>query len=230
MHHPSRILVLLCLLGAYVGFPLILEAATYQCQDPSGARILTDNPAQLQNCKIFQSENASSPQPKQSFRSPGYGDSAPDSTQNPGETNHHTSNDQTGTLEEITIPLTKMGGSLIVQAQLNQERSAQLILDTGASMTVLSTAIAIDLGILGTTDNELMTVNTAGGQVQVNVNYLSSLAVGSAQADHVAVAIHDLPDIPSHIEGLLGMSFLKHFLVTLDAEHGKLILRPRQES
>ena len=37
-------------------------------------------------------------------------------------------------------------------------------------MTVLSTNIAIDLGILGTTDTELLTVNTAGGSVQVNMN------------------------------------------------------------
>ena len=97
-------------------------------------------------------------------------------------------------------------------------------------MTVLSTNIAIDLGILGTTDNELLTVNTAGGSVQVNMNYLSSLSVGNAQAHHVAVAIHDLPDIPEQIEGLLGMSFLKHFLITLDAEHARLILRPKPSS
>jgi clan AA aspartic protease (TIGR02281 family) len=131
--------------------------------------------------------------------------------------------------EDITIPLTKNGGSFVVHAMLNQERSAQLIVDTGASMTVLSTQVAIDLGILGTTDNELLTVNTAGGSVQVNMNYLSSIAVGTAQATNVAVALHDLPDIPEHIEGLLGMSFLKHFLVTLDAEHARLILRPKQQ-
>ena len=97
-------------------------------------------------------------------------------------------------------------------------------------MTVLSTNIALDLDILGTTDNELLTVNTAGGSVQVNMNYLSSLNVGNAHAQNVAVAIHDLPDIPEQIEGLLGMSFLKHFLITLDAEHARLILRPKPPS
>jgi clan AA aspartic protease (TIGR02281 family) len=131
---------------------------------------------------------------------------------------------------DITIPLQKIGGSFVVQANLNNERTAHLIVDTGASMTVLSSNIAIDLGILGTTDNELLTVNTAGGSVQVNMNYLSLLQVGTAQAKNVAVAIHDLPDIPEQIEGLLGMSFLKHFLVTLDAEHARLILRPKPAS
>ena len=67
-------------------------------------------------------------------------------------------------------------------------------------MTVLSTDTAIDLGILGTTDNELLTVNTAGGSVQVNTNYLSSLRVGKAQATKVAVAIHDDDDVQVVLE------------------------------
>jgi clan AA aspartic protease (TIGR02281 family) len=140
------------------------------------------------------------------------------------------SNQDSSQDNDITIPLEKIGGSFVVQVNLNNERTAHLIVDTGASMTVLSTNIAIDLGILGTTDNELLTVNTAGGSVQVNMNYLSSLTVGNAQAHNVAVAIHDLPDIPEQIEGLLGMSFLKHFLITLDAEHARLILRPKPSS
>ena len=88
----------------------------------------------------------------------------------------------------------------------------------------------MDLGILGTTDTTLLTINTAGGSVQVNMSYLSSLHVGRAKAQNVAVAIHDLPDMPEHIEGLLGMSFLKHFLITLDAEQSRLILRPTSSS
>lgn len=225
--HISPLLVATCLAGMTISLPSV-HGATYRCQDSSGDRILTDNPAQLQNCVLFQADH-SRPLPD---HQPGleYPELPTDAPDNIGSTMSTPPQEDSSPFEEITIPLTKMGGSLIVEVQLNQERTAQLILDTGASMTVLSTGVAIDLGILGTTDNELMTVNTAGGQVQVNVNYLSSMTVGSAEAYNVGVAIHDLPDIPSHIEGLLGMSFLKHFLVTLDAEHGKLILRPKQQS
>ena len=232
MKNPTRTILLMGVLGgAALPFHPV-QAATYQCQDSSGVRILTDNPVQLQNCTLFHTDPSRSAQPSSPTPASGYEDSPPAPSDQIAQDHRQSSNvhQSVEPAEEITIPLTKMGGSLIVQAQLNQERSAQLILDTGASMTVLSTDVAIDLGILGTTDNELMTVNTAGGQVQVNVNYLASVTVGSAKADHVAVAIHDLPDIPTHIEGLLGMSFLKHFLVTLDAEHGYLILRPKQQS
>lgn len=217
------------------------HSATYRCHDESGAHVLTDNPAQLLDCTPMQSQISSNinetAQTSQiqnviSDVAPNLTHPDPPLTDNHLTGSHYSQEDEYQDSQpagEITVPLTKIGGSLIVNVMLNQERPAQLIVDTGASMTVLSTKAAIDLGILGTTDTELLTVHTAGGSVQVNMNYLSTLTVGTAQATNVAVAIHDLPDIPEHIEGLLGMSFLKHFLVTLDAEHGRLILRPKRK-
>ncbi len=208
----------------------------YRCHDQFGTTVLTDNPAQLKDCSKLEASGVSLPtrlkethqsRPEQKPLSAVFPENnaiLPDTSfLLESKHDHHQESD-------ITIPLQKIGGAFVVQANLNNERTAHLIVDTGASMTVLSTNIALDLGILGTTDNELLTVNTAGGSVQVNMNYLSSLHVGTAQAKHVAVAIHDLPDIPEQIEGLLGMSFLKHFLVTLDAEHARLILRPKPSS
>lgn len=212
------------------------HSATYRCHDESGTQVLTDNPVQLLDCTILQSQSSSTINgapptlnvqnakseavPNPAHRDPPVTDKLVSRVEG---------NPDSQSSGEISVPLTKSRGSLVVQVMLNQERSAQLIVDTGASMTVLSTQAAIDLGILGTTDNELLTINTAGGSVQVNMNYLPSLTVGTAQVTNVAVVIHDLPDIPEHIEGLLGMSFLKHFLVTLDAEHARLILRPKQQ-
>ncbi|MEO8327503.1 MAG: retropepsin-like aspartic protease [Nitrospirota bacterium] len=212
------------------------HSATYNCLDESGARVLTDNPVQLFNCTLLPSQSssltkqASSTTPTLQATTKSTPNQTPPDTQISAHLASPNEEEQDRPFnEDITIPLTKNGGSFVVQVLLNQERSAQLIVDTGASMTVLSTQVAIDLGILGTTDNEILTVNTAGGSVQVNMNYLSSISVGTAQATNVAVALHDLPDIPEPIEGLLGMSFLKHFLVTLDAEHARLILRPKQQ-
>ncbi len=203
----------------------------YHCQDQSGATVLTDNPAQLTNCTTLETSGESVPLELKEFHQPLSNSFQkttlyPEDNTNVAEEFVSLSSKQSANSEEdIIVDLKKLGGAFVVEAILNNERTAHLIVDTGASMTVLSTKIAIDLGILGTTDNELLTVNTAGGSVQVNMNYLKSLHIGTAQAQHVAVAIHDLPDVPEQIEGLLGMSFLKHFLVTLDAEHTRLILR-----
>lgn len=208
----------------------------YRCHDQSGTTVLTDNPAQLNDCSRIESSMLPTPNAPKNMYKPSQ-DKISATTPLPQTPSTHSDasfsqepNQDPDLDADIIIPLKKIGGSLVVQVNLNNERTANLIVDTGASMTVLSTNIALDLGILGTTDNELLTVNTAGGSVQVNMNYLSSLTVGHAQAHHVAVAIHDLPDIPEQIEGLLGMSFLKHFLITLDAEHARLILRPKPSS
>jgi len=210
--------------------------AMFRCQDQSGTSVLTDNPAQLKGCSRLESSIVSTPHVPRKAPQPTNGQDV-SRTEFPQNSSEHSdtsfvqeSNQDSSQDSDITIPLEKIGGSFVVQVNLNNERTAHLIVDTGASMTVLSTNIAIDLGLLGTTDNELLTVNTAGGSVQVNMNYLSSLTVGNAQAHNVAVAIHDLPDIPEQIEGLLGMSFLQHFLITLDAEHARLILRPKPSS
>jgi len=209
--------------------------AMYRCHDHSGTIVLTDNPAQLQDCSQLASSLLPVPNIPQStaeltvtHESP---TAFPQTYSEPSDTSiFQTTNQEPEPNTDIIIPLKRIGGSFVVQVTLNKERTAQLIVDTGASLTVLSTQIAIDLGILGTTDTELLTINTAGGSVQVNMNYLSSLNIGNARANNIAVAIHDLPDIPEQIEGLLGMSFLKHFLITLDAEHAHLILQPKPDS
>ncbi len=228
-NRPTMYPLLLLIIGIMM-WPSQASTAMFRCYDQVGSQILTDNPAQLTDCIQLKSSIISSSQEYQNLPQPA---PAPDALpaqgyseySEPQTSEQHNQGPHSET--DLNIPLEKIGGSFIAQAILNKGRAARLIVDTGASMTVLSTNIAIDLGILGTTDNELLTVNTAGGSVQVNMNYLRSLNVGEAEAQHVAVAIHDLPDIPEQIDGLLGMSFLKHFLVTLDAEHSRLILRSK---
>jgi hypothetical protein len=52
--------------------------------------------------------------------------------------------------------------------------------------------------------------------------------LGEAEARNVTTAVHDLPDAPTGIDGLLGMTFLDQFLVTLDVQKGELHLKPRR--
>ena len=115
----------------------------------------------------------------------------------------------------------------MAQVRLNHSTDAHLIVDTGATMTVLSYNIATALGLLSGSDNSINTVNTAGGSVQVSMAHLEHIQVGGAEAKHVAVAILDLPDGISGVSGLLGMSFLNKFLVTLDAGNSLLHLKTK---
>ena len=212
---------------------------TYRCRDSSGHMVLTDSPAQLEHCERLSNEAAPAQQPAfappQTPRpsTPPLPHSEPDSEKLEekdtekelayGE-NENSEKNKTGT---VTVPVQQYGGSLIVPVNLNNQKNVHLILDTGATMTVLSTEVAIELGLTSDSESQVATVNTAGGPVQVNLTRVESMGVNGAKAKNVVVAIHDLPDIQPGIDGLLGMSFLNNFLVTLDANQGQLQLRDR---
>ena len=128
----------------------------------------------------------------------------------------------------VTVPVTRIGRSLVVQVRINGLREAHLIVDTGADITVLSSDITRDLGLNGNGRASNMTLNTVGGAVRADVVRVDSLGVGAAEVKNVAVAVHDLPDVQAGIDGLLGLTFLDNFLVTLDAQKGELLLRRRE--
>jgi aspartyl protease family protein len=99
-----------------------------------------------------------------------------------------------------------------------------MILDTGASHTILSFAVARDLSLWSQRRSTSMTMHTAGGTVQADVLPIASIKIGDAEVRDIDAAIHDLPNAPPEIEGLLGLNVLGHFTVTLDGVRNQLLL------
>ena len=209
------------------------RAGTFRCLDDQGKSVLTDSPVQLQACKPFDlNMKPESAQPAPQKRTPVHR-APPQPARQPIDPDPEEQEAQSQSSETelpIAVPLTKIGGSLIVQVLLNNTQSVHLIVDTGATMTVLSYDIAAELGLLSGSGVDLSNVNTAGGSVQVSMTKIDQVQVGQAKAENVQVAIHDLPDAISGVSGLLGMSFLKHFTVTLDSDRGFLYLTPRSNT
>lgn len=197
-------------------------ALTYECLDPSGRSVFTDNPSQGAPCVVVHEENPSAP-----------ASSAPPLPSPEGNHEQAEALAPDPAVEaqppgQITVPVFRVGRSLVVQARLNGSRDAKLIVDTGADITVLSNQVARDAGILPSSYISTVTLNTAGGPVRADVARLDVIAVGAAELPHVPVALHDLPDAPAGVDGLLGLTFLDKFLVTLDAQKGELHLRRRE--
>jgi clan AA aspartic protease (TIGR02281 family) len=108
---------------------------------------------------------------------------------------------------------------IIVEALLNRQVSAPLMLDTGATYTVLTKQTAYDLGITRLERLPKHSFLTPGGPIQSPVTTLKWLRVGTAEAQDVAVAI----DAEGHLPlGLLGMTFMRHFKVTVDQVQGQV--------
>lgn len=195
-------------------------ALTYECMDAAGQKIFTDSPSQLTRCATATNGTAlagaqRTPMPTAASDEPSPAPVAPEPA--------------AGILPPsgVAVPVMKAGRSLVVQTKLNGTRDARLILDTGADITILSRTVAMDIGLLPSAVVATVTLNTAGGSVRADVFRVGTVAVGAAEARDVTAAVHDLPDAPAGVDGLLGLTFLDQFLVTVDARKGELHLKPR---
>ena len=124
-------------------------------------------------------------------------------------------------LTKVEVPFQKRGASVLLPASVNGQSVGYFILDTGATYTTISRQAASSLGITGSGS---LSLNTASGVVQAPMAVLDEVEVGGATALHVPAVLHDLPNAPPNIVGLLGLSFLERFRMNLDMTSGLLIL------
>jgi len=124
------------------------------------------------------------------------------------------------------VPLRRDGNAMLVEALVGGTVRTRLLLDTGAEFTVLSTAAARRLALnLGSA--AVIPLRSASGIFFAPMLKVQSITVGDAAAYDVEVIVHDAT--PS-LDGLLGMSFLDNFLVTISPSDERLILTPRTDS
>ncbi len=120
------------------------------------------------------------------------------------------------------IPLVRNRDQYIVKVMLNDTIPARLMLDTGASLTVLKTSFANLYGLDNNFSEQNVQVNTAGGITFAAVTELGSLQLGEGKVSPLNVALLDLDGLEA--DGLLGMNFLRHFRFSLDQDADSLIL------
>ena len=105
------------------------------------------------------------------------------------------------------IPLDGEGNVWTLRAKLNDRVSGTFLLDTGASVCVLTPALARKLDLEETgTEVELRTAN---GIVKAPLVTIDSVQVGRNRAEDVPAVVH--PAISDSLDGVLGLSFLNTF-------------------
>lgn len=123
----------------------------------------------------------------------------------------------------ILVPVRSSAGSTVVSVTLNGAVSGNLMLDTGATNTIVSRRLASLLALrpIGTD-----VVHTVGGAITVTFARLQSLRLGEAEVTNLPVIIHDFSPNP-RFEGLLGMDVLGRYKIGLDIQKQLLVLSPR---
>lgn len=128
-----------------------------------------------------------------------------------------------GEFKQEAVSFKKSGLGILVKALLNQHIQATMLLDTGAELTVISKTIAKKLGI--DTDKikrDVELVLADGRRLAAKLTTLDTIKVGNSESKDVIIAI--VKNIPGNIDGFLGMSFLKNFAFSIDAQQKELIL------
>jgi len=117
-------------------------------------------------------------------------------------------------------------GPVIVEATVGGE-PVGLMVDTGAERTSLSPELIAALGLESKLGEEITFVLAGGPRVRGREVKLPALAVAGVSVDGVPAAVLQATEVG--IDGLLGQSFLKGFVYTVDeGRPEKLMLRPRK--
>jgi clan AA aspartic protease (TIGR02281 family) len=108
------------------------------------------------------------------------------------------------------------GGSIVVDVTVkgpNSSIKTKLILDTGASITTISSKLAQKLGLNGGSSS--ITVNTASGEANYPLVTINSIDLGGHSAGPITAAICD-PCAQGKSEGLLGLNFTSQFRMAIN--------------
>jgi predicted aspartyl protease len=132
------------------------------------------------------------------------------------------------TMSEYTQFTLAAGGSplILVPTHVNGRGPYHFILDTGASVSLISPGLASSLGIHSNTEEKAF---GAGGAVPISLARVDSIAVGLARQENAQVAItNELEQVgaklKAQVDGDLGYSFMKDFRVTVDYQRSALRL------
>lgn len=98
---------------------------------------------------------------------------------------------------------------------LRASREVDMILDTGALYTAISWETAKDIGYDPAVAPSRVPIITANGVIEVPKIKIRAMGFRELYVENIEVICHDIPEI-AEIEGLVGLSFLKHFRVLLD--------------
>ena len=122
-----------------------------------------------------------------------------------------------------TIPSETRGDRLIVKVVINGKEPGRFLVDTGATTTLLYKGFADRLAlapdaVLGPAKSRV----ADGRTIDAEVVRLDTMQVGESRVDGALAVV--VPADEPDFDGLLGMSFLSHFVARVDTANGRLIL------
>ena len=109
----------------------------------------------------------------------------------------------------VSVPIVRrLHGTPVVKVTFDGVRSYEMILDTGASRTLITRQMANDLGIAPT--DRMVAATASQAEVVFDIGQVRSISMGAVIIQNVSVGIGDSVEI-----GLLGNDFLRGHDITI---------------
>lgn len=131
-----------------------------------------------------------------------------------------------GSAARIAVPLKSNKNALMVDAHATNGRAVStgtFIIDTGATYTSISQEMAEQLG-LDLENCEKVYITTANGRIVVPKVMIETMNVNGLEAHNVEATVIQIRHGAS-FSGLLGLSFIRQFVLTIDPQAGQLIFQ-----
>ena len=120
------------------------------------------------------------------------------------------------------IPLQKKGSHFYINAIINDNIKVKLLIDTGASITLINNLLIQDLN-LDLSSRKTIHLTTANGVVKAYSIKVESFSINNLSFNNFEISISKLN---KGLDGLLGMNYLKHFDFYIDQDDAILYLNP----
>jgi predicted aspartyl protease len=134
-------------------------------------------------------------------------------------TEKHLQGTESGT-GEVNLKLERDHNSLLIPVTFGAAGEVLMVLDTGASVSMINSTIAEKAKAKQV---GLTMIGTAGGNVKVPVVVMPETSVKQFTVKDLKITVNNIP-VGSRAQGLLGVDFLNHFRMQLDTETGQLHL------
>ena len=117
-----------------------------------------------------------------------------------------------GEVQRIPVACEPAGDHAVLAVRLNGRVEARLLLDTGSTSVVISRAVAARLGLDAAQAPTVPATLADGRKVEAKAFVLDSVQTGDAIVQRVGTLVMEQPPAEG-VDGLLGMTFLRHFLL-----------------
>lgn len=127
---------------------------------------------------------------------------------------------------QTIVRFTSQNGQIWVPVVLNGSVTANVLLDTGSGMTIISAELAREIGVKVARDRTIR-LRTIASEVRAGLARLDSIELGGLRRDNFPVAVSGLQlGEDRTFDGILGMDFLNSYAVHIDNQNSRILLSP----